>query len=211
MNILKFGAHIAHLRKELDMPQSTLADKVGVTRQAVSKWERGEGFPDITLLTSIAQALGADVAALIKAGEATESQASILSSVAGGGELDPKALGGGTVDDVIGIAPYLKASTLSVIAEQLAKHNIDISRVVELAEFMNDESVVRLLGSSDINALDDELLMKLIPFLDQTSVYEVFERVMDGRNGAGLLKVLSPFIAHDLFETAYMHGVVFPG
>lgn len=51
------GARIKNRRKELGMTQKQLADKVGVTFQAVSKWENGASFPDIELITSIAEAL----------------------------------------------------------------------------------------------------------------------------------------------------------
>jgi len=84
MNIVKFGAYISRLRKERDMPQSKLADMLNVTRQAVSKWERGEGFPDISILCSIAETFGKTVDELLNAGVAAESttEAAILSSVA---------------------------------------------------------------------------------------------------------------------------------
>ncbi len=41
----KFGAFLARLRKNADMTQSELADKLNLTRQAISKYERGDSFP----------------------------------------------------------------------------------------------------------------------------------------------------------------------
>ncbi len=53
MNIY-FGENIKRLRKEREMTQEAFANVLGVSFQAVSKWERGETYPDITMLPSIA-------------------------------------------------------------------------------------------------------------------------------------------------------------
>lgn len=52
-----FGAFIHTRRKELGMTQLQLAEKLNVTAKAVSRWERGVGFPDIQLLEPLAQSL----------------------------------------------------------------------------------------------------------------------------------------------------------
>ncbi len=57
MDSQQIGGLIAALRKELNLTQQELADRLGVTNKAVSKWERGDGLPDISLMTSLADAL----------------------------------------------------------------------------------------------------------------------------------------------------------
>lgn len=61
MDAQKFGAFIAQCRKEKGMTQSELAAKIMITDKAVSRWERGKGFPDINLLLPLAEALEVSV------------------------------------------------------------------------------------------------------------------------------------------------------
>ncbi|MBQ8404806.1 MAG: helix-turn-helix transcriptional regulator [Clostridia bacterium] len=49
-DVKKFGSHLSILRKNSGMTQSELAEKLNVTRQSVSQYERGESFPDISVL-----------------------------------------------------------------------------------------------------------------------------------------------------------------
>ena len=57
MNPQEFGAFVQTRRRELGLTQSELAQKLNVTAKAVSRWERGVGFPDIHLLEPLAEAL----------------------------------------------------------------------------------------------------------------------------------------------------------
>ena len=59
------GAVIKHLRELRGMTQAGLADTIGVSDKAVSKWETGRGLPDISLVQPLAQALGVSVIELM--------------------------------------------------------------------------------------------------------------------------------------------------
>lgn len=52
-----FGKYILQKRKESGLSQKALAEKLFVSESAVSKWERGLSYPDITLVTSLCEAL----------------------------------------------------------------------------------------------------------------------------------------------------------
>jgi transcriptional regulator with XRE-family HTH domain len=54
----RIGYFIAECRKEKQITQQELADKLNITNKAVSKWETGKGLPDITILTELAEILG---------------------------------------------------------------------------------------------------------------------------------------------------------
>ena len=66
-NKIKIGEKIRLLRKKNDVTQDKLAYYLGVTPQAVSKWERELSCPDIILLPEIARVLGVTVSYLLGA------------------------------------------------------------------------------------------------------------------------------------------------
>lgn len=53
----QIGENISRLRKEQNMTQDEFALRLGVTPQAVSKWERGYSLPDVTLVAEICRLL----------------------------------------------------------------------------------------------------------------------------------------------------------
>lgn len=61
MDNRKTGALIASRRQELRLTQKELANRLNVSDRTVSKWERGAGFPDVSLLEPLADALGLSV------------------------------------------------------------------------------------------------------------------------------------------------------
>ncbi len=84
MDRTKTGALIAAARKEQNMTQKELAAALHVSDRAVSKWERGAGFPDISLLEPLADALGLGVLDLLRGerGTAPEPEPTIRQALA---------------------------------------------------------------------------------------------------------------------------------
>ena len=66
MDRQKTGALIAQMRKERGLTQRELAEQLHVSDRAVSKWERGAGFPDVSMLVPLAEALGLSVLELLQ-------------------------------------------------------------------------------------------------------------------------------------------------
>lgn len=69
-----FGEYICRRRKELGLTQKEFADRLFVTESAVSKWERGLSYPDITLLRDICAVLDISEHELLTASEDTEAR-----------------------------------------------------------------------------------------------------------------------------------------
>lgn len=65
MNQEKIGKFISELRKEKKLTQEGLAEKLNITKNAVSKWERGLSLMDISLLKPLSEILGVSVSELL--------------------------------------------------------------------------------------------------------------------------------------------------
>ncbi len=65
MNQVKIGRFIAELRKEKNMTQKELAEKLKITDRAVSKWENGRGMPELSLIKPLSEALDISINELL--------------------------------------------------------------------------------------------------------------------------------------------------
>ncbi len=82
MDAEKTGLFIAELRGERGLTQRELAEKIGVTDKAVSKWERGRGFPDVAILETLSKELGVSVTELMSGERSTPETAAAQSDSA---------------------------------------------------------------------------------------------------------------------------------
>ena len=73
MDNKRIGGFISAQRKQMSMTQQDLAQKLNITNKAVSKWETGEGYPDISVLPALAQILNVTVDEILK-GEKDDSR-----------------------------------------------------------------------------------------------------------------------------------------
>lgn len=65
MDQIKIGRFIAVMRKEQNLTQVRLAEKLGITDRAVSKWETGRSMPDVSLMPELCEILGINVNELL--------------------------------------------------------------------------------------------------------------------------------------------------
>ena len=65
MDQIKTGELIKQLRTQLGLTQKQLAQRINVSDKAVSKWECGNGCPDVSLLGELAEVLGTDIQVLL--------------------------------------------------------------------------------------------------------------------------------------------------
>ena len=85
---MALGEKLARLRKARGMSQEQLAEALGVSRQAVSKWELGEAVPDVSRVVAMSELFGVTTDYLLKEGSGEGGQAA---GSAAGGRAGPAA------------------------------------------------------------------------------------------------------------------------
>ena len=188
------------------MTQNEVADKLNLSRQAISKYERGETFPDISVLVMIAELFNVTLDELINFGEPTKGESSILKNVANG-NADVVAE---NISDVVNLAPLLKPSVLARLSQKFGEQGIDISDIVILAEYLNDETVMKLVENASFDEIGEELLEKFIPMLNIRSKEAIFQKILDGEMDWHFIKVLLPYAEYirTQIEAAVVAGVL---
>ena len=74
MDLVKIGRFIAECRKEKELTQSQLAEKLNITDKAVSKWETGKGMPDVSIMIELCDILGINVNELLSGEKLSEEK-----------------------------------------------------------------------------------------------------------------------------------------
>ena len=62
---MKFGDNLKTLRKKNNISQEVLADKVGVSRQSVSKWETGDAYPEMNNILQLCKIFHCNIGELV--------------------------------------------------------------------------------------------------------------------------------------------------
>ena len=155
MNTIDFGKKISMLRKKQGLTQTELASRLNVSDKAISKWERGAGFPEITQLPALSEVFGVSVDYLMKDNSrGIVIAGNILVDVINMVDRYPQknmlaticethnAVGGAVPNTIIDLAvidPELFLSAIGMVGtdeqgrfvvSEMRKYGIDVSRVV---------------------------------------------------------------------------------
>jgi transcriptional regulator with XRE-family HTH domain len=204
------GAYISRLRKDKDWTQLDLAEKLHVTHQAVSRWEKGETFPDIALLPQVATLFGISVDDLLN-GEPTPrpfgrhtTAGNVIEALAQGRtqevarmvQEDPE-----DVEAVIEAAPLARPSVMNQVARDMKGIKLTLKQVSELAPFVDSEVLEEMLiGSDDGGPINGEMVVNLAPFLHQSAVDRLVARLADGEFDLHLFGELAPFVSKEALD-----------
>ena len=204
-NTILFGKYLSDLRKKRDLTQSEVADMLNLTRQAVSRYETGESFPDISILVEIAKIYEVSLTDLINSGNPTLGELLILNNIANkNGDVIVS-----DVKDLENLAPLIKPSLLEKLSKNLADDGINITSFINLATYLSDDAIVDVLCSKKLVDMDESFIEKLIPFLDSQSRMKIFDGILNSELDYRLVKQLtSDYYMYELVEASVVEGAL---
>lgn len=211
----KIGKKLSSLRKEKGMTQMELADKMEISFQAVSNWERGKTMPDISKLPELAALFGVSIEEILgddKKGKLVEAlaggntpenvQAEDLADVAPilPQETFNEALerNKDAVDEdaLLSLAPYMDEGDLKEIAEKIAGQKGKLSCIEALAPFMDERDLGKIVKGGEYSIKE---IASLAPFMDEGDIADAarlyFQKNPDAP--AKGLYALAPFMDED--------------
>ena len=146
------GRRIADLRKEKGLKQEVIAEKMGVSSQAVSKWEHDQTCPDISVLPLLAEILGVTVDKLLTGKEPTpivqlapqEEKDLVL-------RMEIAAVDGSVVRTNVPMSiasQYLSSDACSIVlTEAFQGQDLNLKSILSLAQFGVVGNLVEIQGA----------------------------------------------------------------
>lgn len=188
----KVGQRIAQIRKQRDMTQMELADRLNISFQAVSNWERGQSMPDIAKLGEISELLDTPIDILLD----NERGARVIQSIQSDQLLDEPVSG----EELLEIAPLLKPTELNRAVSELKKR-VDLSEVSGLLPFLNDSMIDEIAWDCyRINGLTNDM-SPLGPFLKEKTLDALVKAAIKDGKDLSALAAFYPFLSDDTLRT----------
>ena len=187
-NMENIGLKISQLRKSNNMTQMELADKMNISFQAVSNWERGNSMPDISKLPELAQLFGVTI------DEILEEKSELLNAVVNDNMeeyLDNNCV---TSEQIDNIAPILKPDQVDTIVEKMPIHNLD--EIMNLLPFIS-RNIVNQLARKAAEECNYRDLSEVAPFADINVIDEIADKmVSEGQS----IDAVAPFVSQEMIS-----------
>ena len=160
-DMIKIGRKISDMRKEKDMTQMELAEKLNISYQAVSNWERGNSMPDISKLPELAKLFSITIDDLLD--ESSPMINHIIDNTVDEYCQNDKV----NVSELAEIAPIMKPSQINTTLEKI--ENISIDDLTDLIPFLDDDTI----DEFSKNAKNPNELVKVADYVSENILDEL--------------------------------------
>jgi len=186
-DIQKIGKKLYELRKKKGLTQIFVAEKLNISFQAVSSWERGQCMPDIAKLVELAKIYGVNTDELISCEEKTYKNQTEMT--------DTESY---TDNNFVHLQAYF--NNLNNY-----KSKNDLENFFSLAPFMNKEEVDKKFSEA-INIIEDfEELAAAIPFVTQKTIDDNVIKIYNRKKEIDLIVAALPFISQNVIQYLFEH------
>ena len=142
---LDIGSRIIELRSARGLSQEALANELGLSRQAVSRWERGEALPDTENLIALADLFGVTLDELVRPQVAPAAGSVQQSAAPAAGSKVTTPLPGTILDVFVNVGDAVKAGQTVVLLEAMKMENnieADVAGTVKEVKVRKGDSVL---------------------------------------------------------------------
>ena len=206
---VKIGKRVAQLRKDKNMTQMELADRMGVSYQAVSNWERGNSMPDIAKLKDLSEILGVTVDALLDTED--DTSVNLVKHIMKDEEPDSFIEQNGIhFREVASIAPALKPEQAEKLvkaawksqekeekSQSAAEKKIDWNGLIAVAPFLRNGFLDSFVLEEADSCPPYEILCGLAPFLKRQTISYFMEMGSAEECSPNILAALAPFAGEE--------------
>jgi transcriptional regulator with XRE-family HTH domain len=204
----KTGAYISKLRKEKDWTQLDLSDRLYVTPQAVSRWETGDSFPDLSLLVEIAKIFHVSVDDLLNGEPVSGSRADAGRRTRGivyqreqerEEDMERKATTGEVLTE-------LAQGNTEQVARQVSEGIADLESVIDVAPLARPSTMNDVVSRLSGYAFNQEQIVALAPFIGGDLLSDIVNQsIVDAEQreekvNIDLVSDLAPFLNRETLD-----------
>ncbi|MDF2686539.1 MAG: immR 3 [Clostridia bacterium] len=218
-DMTKIGANISKLRKAINLTQMELADKLNISFQAVSNWERGISMPDISKLTELSEILHVSIDEILENKRASllvdeiiknESLTKInnneiaeLAPILKTEQVDKivKTASCFDINSIASVAPFLSQKFIDELAANLYNETGDLNSFAPIVPFVSSELIDNLAMELSKNGADIEKINGILPFISESVISEFAEKKFKDTGDLNSITGLMPFLNQNFIDS----------
>lgn len=170
MDQIKFSKFLKQSRKEKGLTQEELANKLSVTTQAVSKWENGKGYPDVTTLGNLASALDLSIDELMSSEKMDKEVKEVIKEVEVIKERKPNYK---IIGIIIGVILIVAIAVSAYIIDYNHKTNVPRILITTINDIYNEQELVTV-EDLEGNDVTEEFKEKYYKYYKDKNYYFIF-------------------------------------
>lgn len=173
MDQIKFSKFLKKSRLEKGLTQEELANKLNVTTQAVSKWENGKGYPDVTTLGNLAKALDLSIDELMRSEKLDNKKVEIKEVIKEVEVIKERKPNYKLIGIIIGVILVIAIGVSAYIIDYNKKTNVSRMIIATINDVYNDEENV-MVEDLEGNDVTEEFKEKYYKYYKDKNYYYIF-------------------------------------